>query len=47
MMNPEYVELFVGMYIPESNPEKPGPNAGKPPKPNSGPPILLWLAPLW
>lgn len=35
------------MYIPESNPEKPGPNAGKPPKPNKVPPILLRLAPLW
>lgn len=32
--------------IPDSNPS-PGPNAGKPPKPKSEPPILLRLAPLW
>lgn len=35
------------MDAPDSNPERPGPNAGKPPKPKSEPPILLRLAPLW
>lgn len=42
-----HVELFVGMNAPESNPVKPGPNAGKCPKPKSDPPILPRLAPLW
>ena len=35
------------MYAPESNDEKPCPKAGKLPKPNSDPPILFRLAPLW
>lgn len=43
----QHVALFVGMDVPESNPEKLEPNPGKPPKPNSDPPILLRLAPLW
>lgn len=36
----------LGVCTPVSNPEKPGPKAGKPPKPKSGPLIRVLCAPL-
>lgn len=41
------VKIFAGMFAPELKPAKPDPSPGKAPKPKSGAPILLRLAPRW